>query len=42
MLLSPVYPQNLENKWAPKKCRNFTRILAVIGIILSFAAKINF
>ena len=42
LLIYPVYPQNLENKWAPKKCRFFIRILAVIEIILSFATRTNF
>lgn len=42
LLIYPVYPQNLENKWSAKKCRLFTRILAVIEIILAFATKTNF
>ena len=42
LLIYPVYPQNLENKWTAKKCRLFIRILAVIEIILSFATKTNF
>jgi len=42
LLIYPVYPQNLENKWTPKKCRLFIRILAVIEIILSFATKTNY
>ena len=42
LLIYPVYPQNLENKWTPKKCRLFIRILAVIEIVLSFATKTNF
>ncbi len=42
LLIYPVYPQNLENKWTPKNCRIFIRILAVIEIILSFATKTNF
>ncbi len=42
LLIYPVYPQNLENKWTPKKCRVFIRILAVIEIILAFATKTNF
>ena len=41
LLIHPVYPQNLENKWSAKKCRIFIRILAVIEIILSFATKTN-
>ena len=41
LLIYPVYPQNLENKWTAKKCRLFIRILAVIEIILSFATKTN-
>ena len=42
LLIYPVYPQNLESKWTPKKCRLFIRILAVIEIILSFATKTNY
>ncbi len=42
LLIYPVYPQNLENKWTAKKCRLFIRILAVIEIILSFATKTNY
>ena len=42
LLIYPVYPQNLENKWSAKKCRIFIRILAVIEIILAFATKTNF
>ena len=42
LLIYPVYPQNLENKWTVKKCRLFIRILAVIEIILSFATKTNY
>ena len=42
LLIYPVYPQNLESKWTPKKCRLFIRILAVIEILLSFATKTNF
>ena len=42
LLIYPVYPQNLENKWSAKKCRLFTRILAVIEIILAFATRTNF
>jgi len=42
LLIHPVYPQNLENKWSAKKCRIFIRILAVIEIILSFATKTNY
>ena len=42
LLIYPVNPQNLENKWSAKKCRLFTRILAVIEIILAFATKTNF
>ena len=42
LLIYPVYPQNLESKWTPKKCRIFIRILAVIEIILSFATRTNF
>ncbi|MBO5369502.1 MAG: hypothetical protein J6B23_02355 [Clostridia bacterium] len=42
LLIYPVYPQNLENKWTPKKCRLFIRILAVIEIILAFATRTNF
>ena len=42
LLIYPVYPQNLENKWTAKKCRLFIRILAVIEIILAFATRTNF
>lgn len=42
LLIHPVYPQNLENKWSAKKCRIFIRILAVIEIILAFATRTNF
>lgn len=42
LLIYPVYPQNLENKWTPKKCRIFIRILAVIEILLSFATRTIF
>ena len=42
LLIYPVYPQKLENKWTPKKCRLFIRILAVVEIILSFITKTNF
>lgn len=42
LLIYPVYPQNLENKWSAKKCRIFIRILAVIEIILAFATRTNF
>ena len=42
LLIHLVYPQNLENKWSAKKCRNFIRILAVIEIILAFATRTNF
>ena len=42
LLIHPVYPQNLENKWSAKKCRNFIRILAVIEIILAFATRTKF
>ena len=42
LLIYPVYPQKLENKWTAKKCRLFIRILAVIEIILSFATKTNY
>ena len=42
LLIYPVYPQNLENKWTAKKCRLFIRILAVIEIILSCATKTNY
>ena len=42
LLIYPVYPQNLENKWTPKKCRLFIRILALIQIILSFAIRTTF
>ena len=42
LLIYPVYPQNLENKWTPKKCRLSIRILAVIEIILSFASRTIF
>ncbi len=42
LLFYPVYPQNLESKWTPKKCRLFIRILAVIEIILSFATSTPF
>ena len=42
LLIYPIYPQNLESKWTPKKCRLFIRILAVIEILLSFATRTNF
>ncbi len=42
LLIYPVYPQNLENKWTAKKCRIFIRILAVIEILLSFATRTFF
>ena len=42
LLIYPVYPRNLENKWSAKKCRIFIRILAVIEIILAFATRANF
>ena len=42
LLIYPVYPQNLENKWTPKKCKIFIRILAVIEILLAFATRTNF
>ena len=42
LLIHPVYPQNLKNKWSAKKCRIFIRILAVIEIILAFATRTNF
>ena len=42
LLIYPVYPRNLENKWSAKKCRIFIRILAVIEIILAFATRTNF
>ena len=42
LLIYPIYPQNLESKWTPKKCRLFIRILAVIEILLSFVTRTNF
>lgn len=42
LLIYPVYPQNLEWKWTPEKCRLFVRILAVIEIMLSFATKTTY
>ena len=42
LLIYPVYPQNLENKWTPNKCKIFIRILAVIEILLAFATRTNF
>ncbi len=39
LLIFPVYPLNMGNKWTAKQCRLFIRIIAVIEIILSFSVK---
>ena len=36
LLIYPVYPIGLTTKFSEKKCKLFTRVLAVIEIILSY------
>jgi len=39
LVIFPVYPIELEQKYTKKQCRVFIRIVAVVEIILSFAIK---
>ena len=36
LLIYPVYPMGLADKFSEKKCKLFIRIIAVIEIIISF------
>ena len=42
LLVYPIYPESLENKYESKKCRLITRIIAVIEIIFSFLIHTTF
>ncbi len=42
LLIFPIYPLKMENKYTAKQCKIFIRIIAIIEILLSFAAKTIF
>ncbi len=42
LLIFPVYPLEMENKYTTKQCKIFIRIIAIIEILLSFAVKTTF
>ena len=42
LLVYPVYPASLENKYDRDKCKLFTRIIAVVEILFSFLIHTTF
>ncbi len=42
LLIFPVYPLKMENKYTTRQCKIFIRIIAIIEILLSFATKTMF
>lgn len=42
LLIYPIYPASLENRYDSKKCRLIIRAVAVIEIILSFFVQTAF
>lgn len=42
LLISPVWPKEMEQKYSEEKCRLFIRIVAVLEILYSFSIRITF
>lgn len=42
LLIYPIYPASLENRYDSKKCRLIIRVVAVIEIIMSFFVQTAF
>lgn len=42
LLLYPVWPEELEQKYSEEKCKLFIRIIAVLEIVISFSIKTTF
>ena len=42
LLISPVWPKELEQKYSEEKCKLFIRIVAVLEIMISFSIRTSF